>query len=196
VSHVCGMGSGVADGWDYEAAKLKAEGLVRREEELLGRLDAALREFYWWQDQVADMEEHRDRLVVRVLREIGITPRQRKVIDARPRLSGRSLDRQSRDAIRRRQVWVHKRGKVLAVEELWGDRIDASRQDKAAARDHLASAVREALDLWPDPAIFERRTGFTRQELSLVARKPRGATGKTVGKADRSSGVPSRSGSP
>ncbi len=102
-----------------------------------------------------------------LLREIGITPRQRKVIEARPRLSGRSLDRQSRAAIRRRQVWAHKKGKVLAVEELWGERIDAARQDMANAREHLAAAVREALDLWREPAIFERRTGFTRQRACL-----------------------------
>jgi hypothetical protein len=73
-------------------------------------------------------------------------------------------------------VWAHKKGKVLAAEELWGKRIDAARQDMANARAHLAAAVLEALDLWREPAIFERRTGFTRHELSLIARKPRGAT--------------------
>ena len=177
VSQRCGMGSGVADGWDYEAAKLKVEALVEREQEVLLRLDAALREFYWWQDQVADLAEHRDRLVVRLLREIGITPRQRKAIEARRRLTGRASDgRASRGALRRRQVWIRKQEKVLAVEDLWGERIDAARQDRADARERLASAVREALDLWRDPTIFQRRTGFTRQELSLIARKPRGAT--------------------
>jgi hypothetical protein len=166
----------VADGWDSESAKLKVEALVEREQELLGRLDAALHEFSWWEEQVADLEGHRDRLVARLLREIGITPRQRKVIEARPRLSGRSLDRRSRDAIRRRQVWIRKRAKVVAVEDLWGGRIDAARGGMAEAREHLASAVGEALERWREPAIFERRTGFTRRELSLIARKPRGAT--------------------
>jgi hypothetical protein len=170
------MAGGVLDGWDAAAAKVKAEALLRREQELLFRLDAGLRDFYSWQDQVADLERHRDRLVARFLREIGITPRQRKVIDARPRLSGRSLDRQSRAAIRRRQVWAHKKGKVLAVEEVWGERIDAARQDMVNARERLGAAVLEALDLWRDSAIFERRTGFTRHELSLIARRPRGAT--------------------
>ena len=170
------MAEGVLDGWEAAAAQVKVDALLGREQELLSRLDAVLREFYWWQDQVGDLERDRDRLVAGVLSEIGITPRQRKVIEARPRLSGRSLDRQSRAAIRRRQVWAHKKGKVLAVEEFWGKRIDAARQDMANAREHLAAAVLEALDLWREPVIFERRTGFTRRELSLIARRPRGAT--------------------
>ena len=176
MSQAGGIAGVVLDGWDAAAAKVKVEALLRREQELLSCLDAALREFYWWQDQVGDLERHRDRLVARLLREIGITPRQRKVIEVRPRLSGRSLDRQSRAAIRRRQVWAHKKGKVLAVEELWGERIDAARQDMANAREHLAAAVLEALDLWREPAIFELRTGFARRELSVIARRPRGAT--------------------
>lgn len=157
-------------------ARVKVEALVEREQVLLGRLDVALRDLYWWQDQVADLAGQRDRIVERLLRDIGITPRQRKVIESRPILAGRSLDRQSRDAIRRRQLWIRKRGKVIAVEDLWGERIDAARQDMADARERLAIAVREALDLWRDPTIFERRTGFTRHELSVIARKPTGVT--------------------
>ena len=94
----------------------------------------------------------------------GMTPRQRKAIEAKPKVafSNRSASGPAYAAIRRRQVYAWRIDKVRSLEARKQPRIDGQKAELEQRRAERASVAREVLAMWGDPKPL---VGYSRSQL-------------------------------
>jgi hypothetical protein len=139
--------------------------------DLAVRWVAAVHELEDAERRLDRLEATRDRQVARLVE--GLTARQRAAIEQHPDLSWRSSrGRRYREAIRRRQVWAHRKHKVWALEAAWEPRLAEAGQKVDHARQARAVVAREAARFALDP---EPYVGRTRRQLARLGAKPAGA---------------------
>lgn len=147
----------------------------KAERDLVRRWNSAEWEFRKAERLVARSERALAR-EVSVLLE-GMTPRQRKAIEDRPKLAFNSRWRSNPDqaAIRRRQVYAWRIGKVRALEAEKQPRIDAQKAELDKRRAERAVVAQEVLDMWRDPKPL---VGYSRSQLVHITH---GRTVKAAG---------------
>lgn len=142
--------------------------LQAEQEAALVRWERAVRGLTEAETKLSDLEGRVERFVTNRFAEGGypITPRQRKAIEARPKLKwGGNSNADTHAAWRRRIVYDSRIGEVRELEARWQPRIDAARAKIEAAKHERHEAAQQVLAVWPDP---EPVTGRTRRSLAQL----------------------------